>query len=101
MGVYLRRAFISQFTNLENKKEVLVGHVPIELSRLKLASWYLGYMSLGESLGKWRECYATSCKKLKRNTAILNDISKKDAQNCKLPLDINLAFSFLSPSKHG
>ena len=60
LGVYSRGAFISKCTNLENKNELLVGHVPIELSRLKLAWWYLENMLLGASLGKWRECYTGS-----------------------------------------
>ena len=46
----MKSVFISKCTNLENKNELLLGHVPIELSQLKLAWWYLRNMSLGASL---------------------------------------------------
>ena len=54
----------------------------------------LGNMSLGPSLGKWRECYVDKLQEMKEKYSHFEwRFEKNKVQNCKLPVDVNIAFS--------
>ena len=62
-GCLIKRDVYFKMHKFRKQKRTFSGTCSNRTSRLKLAWRYLGNISLGASLGKWRECYATSCKK--------------------------------------